>query len=186
MMDKPQGRGLAALRSSTAMPHDPNMGGGMDAEREQASPQEQAIYEKAVLEAVKLTHAGKSQQAFLQALGEGNPMDAVALATAQSVGRVAVAAAKAGRPIPPDVLMPAAGEVMEAVMEMAEATGKIEFTPEDQMGVAAKAFDELRVVLERNGLINRQQAQQDLSAFQQADQSGELARMIGMKGGANV
>lgn len=145
----------------------------------QASPEEQAVYERFVARAVLAIYDDAAMPQVLEMLKSGDtPKDGVARAAAVITMRVKDAAEKAGQDVS-EVLMPAGAEIVETLVELSEAAGIGEFSPEDLEGAFYLAVDHFRTMLEGNGQLDKDKAVQDFQAIAQAGQEGQLDDLMG-------
>lgn len=148
----------------------------------EASPEEQAIYEKFVAKASLAMYDEKTMPSILQMMNEGDdPKEGVARAAATIVLRVARAAEEAGEPVPGEIKMNAAIEVVEALCEMAQVAGIKDFTEEEMEGIYYLAVDHYRVELQNSGQLDKEAADADFNAMLEADQQGQLKDMMGVE-----
>ena len=138
---------------------------------EQASPQEQQMYERVVKGATRLLYDKKRMDQTIDALNTSDPREGVATVTAALIGKVIQAAAKAGDRIPFDVVLHASAEVFDAVAEMAQEAGVHDFDKDQQMtaGAFVRAFDKIRVQMQEAGLIDKDEAAAMLQEAQAMD-----------------
>lgn len=149
---------------------------------QQASPEEQKLYEDFVAHGLLLVYSNPKMfgQVVKMLEGGGEPQEGLARATALVVARVLSAAEKAQQQIPGDVVFHAGKEIFEDLAELSGRAG-IKDYGEDQdslEGAFFKAADQLRTMLQESGKIDQQAAASDMERLQQMDQSGELQAMF--------
>jgi len=149
---------------------------------QQASPEEQKLYEDFVAHGLLLVYSNPKMfgQVVKMLEGGGEPQEGLARATALVVARVLSAAEKAQQQIPGDVVFHAGKEIFEDLAELSGRAG-IKDYGEDQdalEGAFFKAADQLRTMLQESGKIDQQAAASDMERLQQMDQSGELQKMF--------
>lgn len=168
-------------RRETAMPAAaaPDMGGDPNEGAVEASPQEQAQYEAFVANAVLALFGPEQREATKQNLAAGDAMDTIPVMAGAVVARVAQAAAEAGDPIGQDVLMHGSAEILENLVEYAEAAGMLQTTPETMQGLTARTFDEVRLAMADTGVMDPAAAKANLAEIQSPQGDAALAAMIG-------
>lgn len=151
-------------------------GGYEAAGQEPASPEEQAAYDALVKAALRAVHSeGLSDQIAESILNSQAPADALGSAVGTLMGRVIDAAVKKGIPIVPEAVLPAATEVFENVVEIAEAVGVGAMADPKVLDRAYFiALDELRQRLVEIGVLTPEQAAAEMADLQALDQSGAL------------
>ena len=128
---------------------------------QQATPEEQALYEKFVAKAWMLVYDPKMFPKIIEMLqGGGDPMEGLARATATIVARIASMAEQAGQKLSGDVILHAGKEVFEDLAELSGRAGIKDFAAdEDAMeGAFFRAMDHFRTMLQGAGRINQQAA----------------------------
>ncbi len=117
-----------------------------DGERPNVSPEEQAIYDQFVDNALSAIYDDKSLPQIIESLkGDGNPVDGLANTAVNVVVRVQDSAEQADQAISPDVVFNAGIEILEDLAELAATAGVHEFTAQEVEGAtfqAMAAFDE--------------------------------------------
>lgn len=150
-------------------------------ETQQASPEEQALYERFVARAMLAVYDEERLPQILQALeGGGDPVEGLAQTTALIVTRVRDAAEKAGQEVPGDVLYNAGTEVFEDLAELSRVA-KIKDYSEDPDAMEAayfRALDHYRLTSEQAGRVDREAAMRDVEIMRQMDEAGELEPMM--------
>lgn len=115
---KPQPNGMQPAQSAP-----PDDQGG-----EQASPEEQAAYEKFVLAAGKVLYSQGTHESIMKMLQQGDPAEAMAQAVTLIVTQLDK---KSGGKVPDSIILPAAAEILGLVAELAEKA-KL-FTADDRL-----------------------------------------------------
>lgn len=127
----------------------PRAGGGQApqmAEGEAASPEEQAAYEKFVSMALLHMHDDAVRPGLVEQMRKGDPVRAIGQAAA-TLGMTLIQKARdAGEDIPVDVILHGGAEVVDALVEIAEAAGigGGEISEEDAERAYLEAADEFR------------------------------------------
>jgi hypothetical protein len=150
-------------------------------ELQQASSEEQAVYDEFVGQAMNMVYDERMMPGVLEMLkGGGDPMEGLAEATSMVTARVATAAIQAGQKLSGDVLLHAGTEIFEDLAELSKRAG-IKDYGEDQdafEGAYFRALDKFRTLAQGDGRLNQQAMQQDLEKLMEMDQSGELEAML--------
>lgn len=152
-----------------------------DQTTQQASPEEQALYDKVVAQAFDLIYDKRMLPGVVEMLkGGGDPVEGLATAAAQITARVASAAQQAGQQIPPDVLLHAGTEIYEDLADLSGKVGIKDFSQDQDAfeGAYFRALDQFRMLVQEAGGADQKSAQADLAKLEQMDQSGELEKML--------
>lgn len=156
-------------------------GGGMPGEPRQASPEQQAAYERTVVAAMDLIYNKDVLPGLLEMLqGGGDPVDGLAMTTAQVFARVALAGEEAGESFDGDILFNAGAEIFNQLADVSDAAGIGNFA-EDRDALEAAYFgalDQVRGMMQQGGRIDQEAAQRDLGTLQQMSESGQLEQML--------
>lgn len=147
----------------------------------QASPEEQALYERFIARAYDLVYSQEVMPKVLALLGGGgDPVEGLASATAMVIGRVLGAAEAAGQNIPGDVLLHAGTAVFEDLASLAVTAGIADFDQDrDKLETAYfRALDMVRTTLQESGKMDQASAKADLDQLMAADQDGRLEQMF--------
>lgn len=149
--------------------------------QEQASPEEQALYEEAVTRAYDLILEGdgensKVRPAILDALDDDDPKEALAQVAASIVARVLQAAQDAGKEITDDVKEEVGSDVFSTLAEISTNAGNADFTGDDDLfsGAWLLAVDNLRQMEIASGTTTQEGAQGRLREMGQAEKDGRL------------
>lgn len=166
-------------------PGDENLPQG--AEGEEASPEEQAMYDTVVALGLKAAMSDGSfgQVMKLLAANPDDPKMGLAKALVSIVKRVEQAAEEQGQEVPGPILLEAAKELAEHLGEMATLAGIYDFEndPDSLEGAFLRAVDEYRIDATERGKVDQGVMQQDLEAIKAEDQNGALKdRLMKMAG----
>lgn len=159
----------------------PGMAPDMGAQPQQASPEEQALYDKIVGQAMNLVYDKKFMPQVLKMLeGEGDPVEGLARAAALVIARIATSGEKAGIKMKGDVLHHAGTEILEDLAELSKEAGIKDYSQDSDALEAAyfRALDMFRVMMQEAGRLKPETAQKDMAMLQQMDQSGKLESML--------
>jgi len=162
------------------------MGGGMGSEAEEetpnVSPEEQEQYDTVVKNAreIMYTAEGKVQEEVLTRLGTGNkPIDTLAQATVWLVMLVEQDAKRNGVEIDDGVLLHAGREIMEQLIEIAEAADLHEFKEAEIQGAWYQALDMYREAnTGEGGRIDEEGAKAEFEELNEADKEGRADEVI--------
>jgi hypothetical protein len=106
----------------------------------QATPEQQAQYDKFVENGMRLIYDKKGLPQILKALdGDGDPVSGLATVVGAATMRLAQSAQKAGKPLPPEVILYGAGELMEQLADFSDKSGGHKYSDEE-LKVVAKAM----------------------------------------------
>lgn len=144
---------------------------------EEASPEEQKLYEDFVTTALGAFYGGPNSPGMLKSLAGGDPRKRLAAIVAPLVVRTAQAAKDRGRPVPFEVILNGTMEIASALMEDAEEAGATAFA-DDRMvyGATMAVVDKAREQLQAAGLISKAEMDGYLEDMKAADQAGTLER----------
>ena len=150
-------------------------GGGV----EDASPEEQALYNRVVALALLALYDEKMMPKTLKFIEQSSdPVEAVSEVASQIGMRVFAKAKEDGVDIPGDVLLHAGEEIVEEIIELVETAGLAEFTPEQ----AEKAFyataDKFSRAGSELGVYSDDQRQADKTELDRMADSGELKSIL--------
>lgn len=104
-----------------------------------ATPQEKAIYDRVVLQALRLLFDPKQAQQLESLARQNDPGEAVASVTVITIKGIMQAAQGAGRQLTPAFISPAAKEIMSHLVEMLVAFGVVAKEAADQVLQRAQA-----------------------------------------------
>jgi hypothetical protein len=148
-------------------------------EQSNVSPEEQAVYDQVVGNALKIISSPKTRGGILQALqGDGNPEEGLANAAATVAKRVIDSAEKAGMKVPGDIMLPAGQEIVEALAEVQRNAGIADLDEKQIEGAFMRGLDLFREMAQADGTIDRATFERDFQAMAQADKAGRLDEMV--------
>ncbi len=153
----------------------------LNAEPQQASPEEQGLYNKFVSKAFILVYDKKFFPAVLKMLeGGGSPEEGLAIASSKVIARVLQTAEAAGEKLPGDVIFHGAKEIFEDLAELSRRAGIKDYSQDHDAleGAYFQALDQFRMILQQTGGINKEAAQADLAMLEKMDKDGELQSMF--------
>ena len=158
------------------MPADDEMAAG----GQEASPEEQAMYEEIVARGILLIFDADQglRPGIRQMLESGGDDPATALGQAAGlvIARVEDAAAEDGVEVEDDIREKAAGEIFEVLAEAATQAGIHDFVQDD--AAFQKAFliaaDTMRVQAQESGRLDPEKAKMDMEELAAADREGRL------------
>jgi hypothetical protein len=158
--------------------------GEAEGEEEQpnVTPEEQQEYDTFVNNAMEIIYSqeGKVQDEVAARLSTGNkPIDTLAQTTVWIVMMVEQDAERAGMHITDDVLMHAGREIMEQLIEVAEALGLHEFKEAEIQGAWYNALDMYREAnSDEGGRFNSDEAAAAFEALDEADKEGRADEVL--------
>jgi hypothetical protein len=181
-------------------PSAPPPAGGMSAATEplpateadsNVTPEEQAMYEKFITNFHEVVFGQTGRQpgpngepsifdTVMTSLTEiGDPVDALATTTVRVVAFLAESAEQAGKPIPPDVLLHAATEIIPNLAEFAEALGvHDDYTEEELSLVLERASLMYASELTQSGKIDQNAMKAEFDGFVTAEREGRLEEAL--------
>lgn len=148
---------------------------------QQASPQEQALYERFVAKSMEAIISDGAMPKYVKMLeGQGNPQQGLADATVQTVAMITQKAEQAGQKLPGDVVFAASKEVLEELADLSKAAGIKDYSkdPDALEGAFFQAVDDFRMMLQQSNALKPQVAQRDLARLQQLDTGGGFENML--------
>lgn len=165
-------------------PADDDGGDGSDGEA--ASPQEEAQMEQFLAQCKMLIYSRKTPQttqAIIQSLKAGNdPVKALANVALNVAQRVEASANQAGEQIDPAVLLQGGFMIVKDIADFSEQISKGQGTPvftDKQVQQAyLMAVDMYRTQKQKSGDVNEGEAKQEWGSLVQADQSGQLDKVL--------
>lgn len=111
----------------------------------QATPEQQADYQKFVENGMELVYADKGLKALVTSMdGNGAPVDGLANTMAAVTMRLTDSAKKAGKPVSPLVALYGAGELLEQLAAFSEDSGGHSYTDDELKQVAQMMVDGLK------------------------------------------
>jgi len=145
-----------------------------------ASPEEQALYEQFVNNALSALFEPKNADMVMKQIGESpDPKEGLATVAVQAVQRVLQSAEQNGVEVNGDILMAAGEEIVEALATAASSQGVHDFTEEETTGAFYRAIDMYRADAQKAGKIDPATVQSDMNDIKQMEASGALAQMVG-------
>ena len=150
-------------------------------EGQQASPEEQALYEHFIAKAYELIYDRAMLPKIIDMLGgEGDPMEGLARASAMIIKRLMDLAESAGEKLSGDVILHAGTEVFEDLANLAKVAKIKDFSADQDSfeGAYFKMLDQLRTMLQESGKLDQQAAAKDLDTLMKMDQGGKLEELF--------
>lgn len=146
----------------------------------QASPEEQAQYDQIVSNALTImAPQGSVNPAVVERLrATGDPVEDAANAAVVIMSQVVRSARENGVELSPDAIFHAGKEVVEHVVELAEAAGIHDFSEEEMEMAFFRAVDEYRRWGEASGFVDRKELQKDFARIVEADRMGKLEELL--------
>jgi len=171
------GRGLEPV--SPQAPENPPMQQptAMFGQQVQASPEEQAQYEKFVSNALNVIYNDKALPAYVETLkGDGDPKAGLAMATVQTIAMVAQSAEAAGLELSGDVVFHAGKEIFEDLADLSADAGIKDYTKDQDAldGAYFMALDQFQSLMADNGRLDQSIFQADMQKLMEMDGSGEF------------
>jgi len=154
---------------------------GISTEPQQASAEEQDLYNRFVSKAFMLIYDEKFLPKAVDMLaGEGDPKEGLARLTSSVVVRIMKAAKESGAELGGDVLFHGAKEIFEDLAELSRVSGVFDYSqdPDALEGAYFRALDHFRMTLQEGGEIDQPAAQADLDMLQKMDAEGKLEGMF--------
>lgn len=149
---------------------------GEDVEGEpNVTPEEQAEYDMFVKNAMEFiyTPEDKVLPDVMNRLATGSPVDGLAQTAVWVVGMVESSAKASGKEIPDDVVFHGGREVLEQLIEVAEAGGDHDFTEKEIEAAWYQALDMYREAsTPEGGRFDAEAASDEFIALNEADQEG--------------
>lgn len=156
----------------------PQMPAGGPAGAQEASPEEQALYNRVVAMAMMAIFDEKMIPQYLDMIQtEETPTKGIAEVSAQIAMRVYTFLQGQDMQVPGDVMLHAGMEIVENVVELVEASGQ-EVPEEEAERAFYFALDRFRSMAQEQGLYTEETAQQDLAQIKQMNDDGSLERMM--------
>lgn len=150
-------------------------------EGEEATPEEQAMYDQVVKNAMRVISPDGDTIApeIKESLSASeNPVLNLAMTTVSIVSGLVTSAMQAGQKIPGDILMPAGAEVLELLVEEAEALKLHDYSEEDMERAWYLAVDMYREQAKAAGTLDEEALKADFTELERADQEGRLDQML--------
>jgi hypothetical protein len=149
---------------------------------EAATPEEQALYEQVVKNALEILYPKSEEEISPQireALTAGDkPVMNLAMASLSIVQGLVASAKQAGQPIPEDVLYHAGAQIVELVGEAAEAFKIHDYAEEDIERAFYIALDLYREQATQAGDVNADELKASFDELKAANDRGELDTIL--------
>ena len=142
------------------------------------SAEEQNAYNQFVANGHLMIYDGKTFPRMLDTLKGGDPVEALAMASATLVKQLSQSARKQGRGIPGDVMLHGGKELFEELAELQKDAGFANLEGEQLEGAWYRALDLFRGMAEQDGSLDMQAVNQDMQTLVQADQQGTLDQIM--------
>lgn len=154
-----------------------------DGEVPNVSPDEQKMYEMAVLNAFAIIYAGDSEKKpapkVIEALGASdNPMMNLASAAVSIVMYLSENAAERGVEIDDSILYHVGVAVVEELAAIAAKEGIHDFSEQEIEQAFYQALDMYRTAGAESGLVDEEQLKQGFETIRQADAEGRLGEVL--------
>jgi len=153
-------------------------------EQPNVTPEEQEIYERVVLNALKIIYpegegeATVSPQIVAALKGSENPIMNLATAAVSLVTGLRDSAKKAGAPIPDEILYHAGAAIVEELAEVAEATKIHDYSEKDIESAFYAALDMYRAAASQSGDIDEAGMKQGWDEMVTADREGRIGEIM--------
>lgn len=146
-----------------------------DEEQPNVSPEEQEQYDQFVTNGMSLIHSEESMPQVLETLkGDGNPVEGLSHALVAVVTRLEQSAEEAGTPVEGDIKMHGGEALRDQLVELAEAAGIHEYTPDEVETAFFMACDQYREMKQQDGSLPVDELSQDMNELVAADKEGRL------------
>lgn len=146
---------------------------------EAASPEEQEIYNRVVAMAILAIYDKKMMPKTIEFIEKSDdPVEAVAEIVSQIGMRVYNKAKEKGHDIPGDIMLHAGQEIVEEVINLAEAAGVAEFTPQQAEAAFYAAADKFGQAGRKMGVYSEEQAKSDMAELDRMTDAGEFDAML--------
>jgi len=146
-------------------------------ELQDASPEEQELYERFMSRAMELMYSEKMRPGLKKMLaGGGDPMEGLAKTAAMVTARVAVGAEKKGATLTGDVLFAAGKSIVEDLAEYSTRAGVKDYVedPKALEGAYYRALDHFRVMMTQAGRAKPDAFKGDMDRLFSMSESGEM------------
>lgn len=184
MMEEEQMAPEAAAPAPAPTPHDRAMAMSLseseDEVVENASPEEQALYNRAVGAALMPLYKSDQLQDDLAKAVEADPdpENTVGYFAAQLGIKSYMMAKEAGVKIPGDMVLPAMKEITEATIEVAEEAGVATFTPQMMEAAYYKAMENVQQFAQEEGDYTPEEAMLDLATLNDMKEDGRMDALL--------
>lgn len=181
-----KGGGMPPANTPGAGGNSPQMGGDETEEQPNVTPEEQAQYDMAVRNALKIIYPEGEEgasptvsQNVLKGLDSSdNPIMNLATTAVSLVTGLRDSAKKAGQPISDDVLFHAGVAIIEELAEVAEAAKIHDYSDKDEEHALYLALDMYRTAGEQTGDIDKEALTQQWGQLVEADKQGRVGEVL--------
>lgn len=143
------------------------------------SPEEQAQYDQFVGQAMNMMYDEKITPTIVKSLSNAeSPAEGLGRTLAMIVMRVEDAAQDQGVSFSGDVMLHGAEELLEQLVEIGEAAGLKDYTPEEMESALYLGLDTYRATRQQQGRLPVDEISQDFDALLAADQSGDVDSIV--------
>lgn len=143
------------------------------------TPEEQAEYDQFVANATEIMYDEQTMPQILQRIhGSPNKAEAVANVTAMLVMRLEDSARQEGMPIEGDVKFHGGVNILELLVDLTEAAGIHEFSPEEIEQATLAAMDIYREARQADGTLPSEEIAEDLDLLVAAEEQGALGELV--------
>ncbi len=143
------------------------------------SPEEQEIYNRVVAMAMLAIYDKKMMPKTIKFIEQSDdPVDGVAEIVSQIGMRVYSKAKEKGFDIPGDVMLHAGQEIVEEVINLAEAAGVAEFTPQQAEAAFYAAADKFGQAGRKMKIYSEEQGRADMAELDRMTDAGEFDDML--------
>ncbi len=150
-----------------------------EGEAANVTPEEQQEYDRFVTNGMKILDDQKALPKILETIkGDGSPVEGLGNALALLVMRLEDSAAEGGQKIDNAVLESGGAELLEQMVELAEAAGVHEFTKKEMESALYLAMDIYRASRQESGQLDEEALGADWQELMRADEAGELEGMF--------
>lgn len=125
-----------------------------------------------------LIFSPKTFPIIVQKLKLGSQQDPVGTMASIVVMVISMLTQDPANQLPKELLLQAGTQFIESIAEISEKARAHVFTGQEKQAAAYRGADMYRVQLAKQGKIDPAQAQQEMEALKQSDQSGELQKAI--------
>jgi hypothetical protein len=152
----------------------------------QASPQEQALYEQTIDNALRIIYSEKTFPQVIQrmkaAVAASTPQEALSGIVAMAMSRVDKSAQENGQQLGRQLVLEAMAEIVADLAQTAEKAGIHQFSQEEIDGAFYRAVDQFRQYKQENGELDQGRYQEEMRRLVEADRAGQLDQaMPGLK-----
>lgn len=173
------GLGFAAAQQQPPQQQMPQQAQPAPMQGEEASPEEQALYNKVVSAAMLGLYDKSVLPQIVQTLkGSDDPAGGIAEVAATMAMRVFTFAQEEGTTIPGDVMLHAGKEIVEVVAEIAERLAGLQVDEAMIEEAYYRALDRFRSMAQQQGLYGEDAMQEDVAMLRQMKQDGRLDQVM--------